>query len=120
MIIKLPINSMAEGTKAMRAQFGTRLMDFDILRGEPDLISDIKDMWLRLALSWFTPFFLLSARHVVRAALSTFPRPLMRFPAFPALCDALHSLFRLNAALRHSLGLGITPQQVTIKPHSVL
>ena len=40
----------------------------------------------------------------------------MRFPAFPALCDALYSLFRLNAALGHSLGLGITPQRVTINP----
>ena len=38
----------------------------------------------------------------------------MRSPAFPALCDALHFLFRLNAALGHSLGLGITPQQITI------
>ena len=65
-------------------------------------------------------FSLLSARHVVRAALATFPRPLMRSPAFPALCDALHFLFRLNAALGHSLGLGITPQRVTIKPHPVL
>ena len=43
----------------------------------------------------------------------------MRLSAFPALCDALYFLFRLNAALGHSLGLGITPQQVTIKPHSV-
>ena len=65
-------------------------------------------------------FSLLSARHVVRAALAAFPRPLMRSPAFPALCDALHFLFRLNAALGHSLGLGITPQWVTIKPHPVL
>ena len=40
----------------------------------------------------------------------------MRSPAFPALCDALHFLFRLNAALGHSLGLGITPQRVTINP----
>ena len=40
----------------------------------------------------------------------------MRFPAFLALCDALYSLFRLNAALGHSLGLGITPQRVTINP----
>ena len=54
-------------------------------------------------------FSLLSARHVVRAALPAFPRLLMRSPAFPALCDALYSLFRLNAALGHSLGLGITP-----------
>ena len=61
-------------------------------------------------------FSLLSARQVVRAALTAFPRPLMRFPAFPALCDALYFLFRLNAALRHSLGLGITPQRVTINP----
>ena len=61
-------------------------------------------------------FSLLSARHVVRAALATFPRPLMRSPAFPVLCDALHFLFRLNAALGHSLGLGITPQRVTINP----
>ena len=53
---------------------------------------------------------------MVRAALTAFPRPLMRFPAFPALCDALHFLFRLNAALGHSLGLGITPQRVTINP----
>ena len=53
---------------------------------------------------------------MVRAALSAFPRPLMRHPAFPTLCDALYFLFRLNAALRHSLGLGITPQQVTINP----
>ena len=53
---------------------------------------------------------------MVRAALATFPRPLMRSPAFPALCDALHFLFRLNAALGHSLGLGITPQRVTINP----
>ena len=44
----------------------------------------------------------------------------MRFPAFPALCDALYSLFRLNAALGHSLGLGITPQRVIIKPRLVL
>ena len=40
----------------------------------------------------------------------------MRSPAFPALCDALYFLFRLNAALGHSLGLGITPQRVTINP----
>ena len=40
----------------------------------------------------------------------------MRHPASPALCDALYFLFRLNAALRHSLGLGITPQRVTINP----
>ena len=40
----------------------------------------------------------------------------MRHPAFPALCDALYFLFRLNAALGHSLGLGITPQRVTINP----
>ena len=53
---------------------------------------------------------------MVRAALAAFPRPLMRSPAFPALCDALHFLFRLNAALGHSLGLGITPQRVTINP----
>ena len=53
---------------------------------------------------------------MVRAALAAFPRPLMRHPAFPTLCDALYSLFRLNAALGHSLGLGITPQQVTINP----
>ena len=65
-------------------------------------------------------FSLLSARHVVRAALPAFPRPLMRYPAVPALCDALYLLFRLNAALGHSLGLGITPQRVTIKPHPVL
>ena len=44
----------------------------------------------------------------------------MRYPAVPALCDALYFLFRLNAALEHNLGLGITPQRVTIKPHSVL
>ena len=48
----------------------------------------------------------------------------MRSPAFPALCDALHFLFQLNAALGHSLGhslgLGITPQQVTINPYLVL
>ena len=44
----------------------------------------------------------------------------MRLSAFPALCDALYFLFRLNAALGHSLGLGITPQRVTIKPHPVL
>ena len=62
----------------------------------------------------------LSACHVVRATLPAFPRPLMRSPAFPALCDALYFLFRLNAALGHNLGLGITPQRVTIKPHSVL
>ena len=61
-------------------------------------------------------FSLLSARHVVRAALTAFPRPLMRHPAFPALCDAPYFLFRLNAALGHSLGLGITPQRVTINP----
>ena len=30
---------------------------------------------------------LLSARHVVRAAFPAFPRPLMRHPAFPALCE---------------------------------
>ena len=36
----------------------------------------------------------------------------MRHPAFPALCDALYFLFRLNAAL----GLGITLQRVTINP----
>ena len=65
-------------------------------------------------------FPLLSARHVVRAALPAFPRPLMRSPAFPTLCDALYFLFQLNAALGHSLGLGITPQRVTIKPHPVL
>ena len=53
---------------------------------------------------------------MVRAALSAFPRPLMRHPAFPALCDAPYFLFRLNAALGHNLGLGITPQQVTINP----
>ena len=53
---------------------------------------------------------------MVRAAPTAFPRPLMRFPAFPALCDALYSLFRLNAALGHSLGLGITPQRVTLNP----
>ena len=53
---------------------------------------------------------------MVRAALTAFPRPLMRHPAFPALCDALYFLFRLNAALGHSLGLGITPQRVTINP----
>ena len=53
---------------------------------------------------------------MVRAALAAFPRPLMRSPAFSALCDALYSLFRLNAALEHSLGLGITLQQVTINP----
>ena len=40
----------------------------------------------------------------------------MRHPAFPALCDALLYLFRHNAALGHSLGLGITPQRVTINP----
>ena len=40
----------------------------------------------------------------------------MRSPAFPALCDALHFLFRLNAALGHSLGLGITPQWIIINP----
>ena len=40
----------------------------------------------------------------------------MRHPAFSALCDALYFLFRLNAALGHSLGLGITPQRVTINP----
>ena len=33
----------------MRAQFGTRLVDFDILRGEPDLISDVEDVGLGLA-----------------------------------------------------------------------
>ena len=53
---------------------------------------------------------------MVRAALSAFPRPLMRFPAFPALCDVLYFLFRFNTALGHSLGLGITPQRVTINP----
>ena len=40
----------------------------------------------------------------------------MRLSAFPALCDVLYFLFRLNATLGHSLGLGITPQQVTINP----
>ena len=40
----------------------------------------------------------------------------MRLSAFPALCDALYFSFRLNAALGHSLGLGITPQRVTINP----
>ena len=53
---------------------------------------------------------------MVRATLSAFPRPLMRHPAFPVLCDALYFLFRFNAALGHSLGLGITPQRVTINP----
>ena len=61
-------------------------------------------------------FSLISARHVAWAAFSDFLLPLMRSPAFPALCDALYFLFRLNTALRHSLGLGITPQQVTINP----
>ena len=67
-------------------------------------------------MSCVTPFSLLIARHVVRAALSAFPHPLMRHPAFPTPCDVLYSLFRLNAALEHSLGLGITPQRVTINP----
>ena len=40
----------------------------------------------------------------------------MRHPAFPALYDALLYLFRHNAVLGHSLGLGITPQRVTINP----
>ena len=40
----------------------------------------------------------------------------MRHPAFPALYDAPYFLFQLNAALGHSLGLGITPQRVTINP----
>ena len=61
-------------------------------------------------MSWFTPFF----------ALKRPPRGPGRSCHFPALCDALHFLFRLNAALGHSLGLGITPQRVTIKPHPVL
>ena len=58
-------------------------------------------------------FSLLSACHVVRATPPAVPRPLMRSPA---LCDALYSLFRLNAALGHSLRLGITTQRVTINP----
>ena len=67
-------------------------------------------------------FSLLSTRHVVRAALSTFPCPLMCHPTFPALYDALYFLFWLNATLRHSLGLGITPQRIIIKtpPSSVI
>ena len=71
-------------------------------------------------MSWFTPFFALKRPPRGPGRSSRFPRPLMRHPAFPALCDALYSLFRLNAALGHSLGLGITPQRVTIKPHPVL
>ena len=61
-------------------------------------------------------FSLLNACHVVQAALSAFPRPLMHHSAFSTLCDAIYFLFRLNTALGHSLGLGITPQQVTINP----
>ena len=61
-------------------------------------------------MSWFTPFF----------ALKRPPRGPGRSSRFPALCDALYFSFRLNAALGHSLGLGITPQRVTIKPHPVL
>ena len=38
-----------EGTKTTRAQFGTRLVDFDVFGGEPDLISDIEDVGLGLA-----------------------------------------------------------------------
>ena len=40
----------------------------------------------------------------------------MRHPTFSVLCDALYFLFRLNATLGHSLGLGITLQRVTINP----
>ena len=53
-------------------------------------------------------FLSLSAHHVARAA------PLMHLPAIFALHDALHFLIGLNATLEHSLGLGITPQCVTI------
>ena len=65
---------------------------------------------------WFTPFFTLKRPPCGSSRSSRFLRALMRFPAFSVLCDALYSLFWLNAALRHSLGLGITPQQVTINP----
>ena len=65
---------------------------------------------------WFTPFFARKRSPRGPGRSSCFLRPLMCSLAFPALCDVLRFLFRLNAALENSLGLGITPQRVTINP----